>query len=313
MPYVMTSNNRSVQADGLYRLNPIDGVCVLVLVAYFLYFALPSLSGGFEVDEMMNIYVHWRLGMLRSLWANICFWKGYGRPGGALYYLPIYHLFSLNPQPYRIVQITILAASIPMVYYLAWLLASSRSVAFLGVLAFCYHAQLAKLVFLGSFIYDVLCGFFYFAALTYYIHIRERGRELRPVQVVAFLALYICALNSKEMAITLPVIVLAYETLRCPRFSQCKQFVQHKWRFATPALIAGLLTVPYIYGKTMSSYALARLYPYRPRYSWHQFVTTNAKFVNELLYLDDVFFPKGVLAMFPKGLLIIGGLFSFTL
>src|SRR6266478_8647244 len=104
------------------------------------------------------------------------------------------------------------------VYYLARLLACSRSVAFLAVLALCYHAQLADLVFIGSFIYDVLCGFFYFAALTYYIHIREKGRSLRSTEFAAFLALYICALNSKEMAVTLPVIVLIYEALRRPRF-----------------------------------------------------------------------------------------------
>jgi hypothetical protein len=301
----MSLSNRRFQANGFGKLKAIDVVCVLLLVAYFLHFAVPSLSGGFNLDEMTNIYRHWRPGMLKSLWANVCFWKGYLRPGGALYYLPLYHFFSLNPRPYRVVQVALLTASIPMVYYLARLLASSRAVAFLGVLAFCYHAELANLVFIGSFIYDVLCDFFYFAALTYYVHIRENGRELRPVQVAAFLTLYICALNSKEMAVTLPVIILAYETLRCPHFSQWKQFFRQNWRFATPALIAGLLTVPYIYGKTMSTHALARLAPYQPRYSWHHFITTNAKFVNELLYLYHVFFPKGVLEVFPKTVLIL--------
>jgi hypothetical protein len=258
---------------------------VSVLVLYFLHFAFPSLAAGFNEDEMMNMYVYWFSGAFKSLWANICFWTGSGRPAGALYYLPLYHFFSLNPQPYRIVQISILTASIPMLYYLARLLASSRSVAFLAVLALSYHAQLAYLVFIGSFIYDVLCGFFYFAALTYYIHIREKGRSLRPSQLVAFLALYICALNSKEMAVTLPVIVLIYEALRRPRFGEWKQFVHRNWRFAVPALIAGLLTVPYIYGKTQGSNALARVTGYTPDYSWHRFTTSNAHFVNELFYL----------------------------
>ena len=256
-----------------------------ILVLYFLHFALPSLAGGFNEDEMMNMYVYWFSGAFKSLWANVCFWTGSGRPGGALYYLPIYHFFSLNPQPYRIVQISILTASIPMLYYLARLLASSRSVAFLGVLAFCYHAQLADLVFIGSFIYDVLCGFFYFAALTYYIHIREKGRSLRSTEFAAFLALYIFALNCKEMAVTLPLIVLIYEALRRPRFGEWQQFVHRNWRFAVPALIAVLLTVPYVYGKTQGSNALARVTGYTPDYSWHRFTTSNAHFVNELFYL----------------------------
>src|SRR5215472_9903741 len=175
MEVIVTSfKNLRSETNGPYRFSAIDIACVLLLLAYFLHFALPALSGGFNVDEMTNLYVHWRLGMLKSLWANVCFWKGTGRPAGALYYLPLYHLFGLNPLPYRVVQIGILAASIPMVYYLASLLFSSRSITFLGVLAFCYHAQLANLVFIGSFIYDVLCGFFYFAAITYYVHIREK-------------------------------------------------------------------------------------------------------------------------------------------
>ncbi len=271
------------ESSNLHR--GIDVLCVAVLVLYFLRFALPSLAGGFNEDEMTGMYAYWRLGTFKLLCANICFWKGLGRSAGALYYLPLYHFFSLNPQPYRIVQVGILAASIPMLYYLARLLACSRSVAFLAVLALCYHAQLADLVFIGSFIYDVLCGFFYFAALTYYIHIREKGRSLRPTEFAAFLALYICALNSKEMAVTLPVIVLIYEALRRPRFGESQQFVHRNWRFAVPALIAGLLTVPYIYGKTQGSNALARVTGYTPDYSWDRFTASNAHFISELFYL----------------------------
>ena len=302
------SNDRRFQSSGCHRYNALDVACVLLLVAYFLHFALPSLTGGFNLDEMTNLYVHWYLGMLKSLWADICFWEGnyrHFRPGGALYYLPLYHFFSLDPFPYRVVQIGMLTISIPMVYYLALLLFRSRSIAFLGVLAFCYHAQLAHLVFTGSFIYDVLCGFFYFVALTCYIYSREKERALRPVQVIAFLALYICALNSKEMAVTLPVIVLIYEVLRFRRFETWNRFVRNNWRFAIPGVLAGLITVPYIYGKTMSPDALATLYPYRPVYSWHNFVTNNARFVNELLYLYHMFYPKGLLLVFPKAVLVL--------
>jgi hypothetical protein len=269
-----------------------DAVCVSVLVAYFLHFALPSLTGGFEADEMMNIYGYWRPGTLKVLWANVCFWTPFIRPGGALYYLPLYHFFSLHPQPYRVAQISILAASIPMVWYLARLLASSRSVAFVAVLALCYHARLANLAFSGSFIYDVLCGIFYFASLTYYIHIREKGFPLGPMQLLGFLALYVCALNSKEMAVTLPVIVLIYELLKCPRLGDWKQFIRGNWPFAVAPWIAGLLTAVYIYGKTHGAGTLIELDAYRPRYSWHHFVTSNAKFVGELLFLDHVISPN---------------------
>jgi len=266
------------------RPTVLNAILISVLVLYFLHFALPSLSVRFNDDEMTNIWFYWFPGALKSLWANVCFWTPFYRPGGALYYLPLYHFFALNPQPYRVVQISILAASIPIIYYLSLSLASSRSVAFLAVLALCYHARLANLVFVGSFIYDVLCGFFYFAALAYYIHIREAEGHLHPRQLCGFLALYVCALNCKEMAVTLPVIVLIYELLKCPRWADWKHFGRWARSSAVTPLVAGLLTALYIYGKTHGPRSLVRIDAYRPRYSWSTFVTTNTQFVSELFY-----------------------------
>jgi hypothetical protein len=287
----------SAKTERTYPRIVFDAICVAILIAYFLYFAFPAVWRGFRNDEMLNIYIYWRAGELKSLLANVTFWTAFYRPGGALYYLPLYHFFALNPQPYRIVQISILAGSIPMVFYLARLLSLSRSVAFLAGLALCYHAHLAKLIFVGAFIYDVLCGFFYFAALTYYIHIRKKGLLLRPIQLLGFLALYVCALNCKEMAVTLPVIILIYEFLKCPRWADWKALFRWSWSVAAPSLIAGLLTAIYIYGKTHGSGSLIRLDPYRPKLSWHHFITSNAKFVGDLLYSQHAITPITLLAV----------------
>jgi hypothetical protein len=302
---------KSAEAGRANQRNIFDAICVAVLIAYFLYFALPALRGGFREDEMMNLGICWCAGALKSLLANIVFWKLFlcpgdtlyylplylYRPGGALYYLPLYHFFELNPFPYRIAQISILAASIPLVYYLSWRLASSRSIAFLSVLALCYHPRLAGLVFVGAFIYDVLCGFFYFAALAYYIHIREKELSLRPPQLLGFLVLYICALNCKEMAVTLPVIVLVYEFLKCLGWRDWKAFLCWIRSYAGPSLIAGLVTIFYIYGKTHGPGFLANLGPYRPRYSWHNFTASNAKFVSELLFAGHTITPTTLLLL----------------
>jgi hypothetical protein len=280
-----------------HRAALVDAICVAVLIAYFLYFALPALRGGFRGDEMMNIAIYWDAGVLKSLLANLIFWTPFYRPGGALYYLPLYYAFGLDPEPYRIVQIAILTLAIPMAFYLGKCLSSSRSVAFLAVLAFCYHPRVANLVFVGAFIYDVLCAFFYIAALTYYVHIREKGLLLRPIQLLAFLALYICALNSKEMAVTLPVIVLIYEFLKAPRWINWKAFVRWTWFYALPSLISGLLTAIYIFGKTRGTGTLIRLDPYRPNISWHHFTTSNARFASDLLFPNHAIAPPMLLTL----------------
>jgi hypothetical protein len=297
-----------------HRYTWIDAICVLLLIAYFLQFALPALREGFREDEMMNMGIYWKAGALKSLLANIVFWKAFYvpgvalydlplylyRPGGALYYLPLYQFFGLDPLPYRIVQISILAASIPIVYYLSLRLASSRSIAFLAVLALCYHPRLFGLVFIGAFIYDVLCGFFYFAALAYYVHVREKGFSLRPVQLLGFLVLYVCALNFKEMAVTLPAIILIYEFLKSPRWPDWKAFLRWIRSYGAPSLIAGLLTVFYLYGKTHGSSSLASLDPYRPEYSWHNFIASNAKFVGELLFAGHAINPITLLMLWAS-------------
>jgi hypothetical protein len=260
---------------------------------------------------MMNMGICWRAGTLKSVLANIVFWKVFYipggapydlplylyRPGGALYYLPLYHFFGLDPLPYRIVQIGILAVSISLVYYLSRRLTFSRSIAFLAVLALCYHPRLGSLVFVGAFIYDVLCGFFYFAALAYYIHIRENESSLRPLQLLAFLVLYVCALNCKEMAVTLPVIVLIYEFLKCPRWANMKGFFRWCSSFAAPPLIAGLLTAIYIYGKIHGGGSLTTLDSYKPVYSWDNFIASNATFVGELLFTQRAITPATLLAV----------------
>ena len=279
------------------RYSRLDAICVVVLIAYFLYFALPARHGGFREDEMMNLWTYWYVGPVQSLFALAKFWTPNYRPGGALYYLPLYHFFGLNPFPYRIVQISILTLSIPLAYYLTRLLASSRSVAFLAVLAFCYHPYVANLVFVGAFIYDVLCGLFYLAALTYYVHIRNNNTPLRPLQLLLFLLLYICALNSKEMAVTLPVIVLLYELLKLPRWPGWDALLSWTWRCAAPALIAGVITAIYVYSKIYGGGSVTRFDAYRPTYSWNNFVTSNTRFVGELLYAPETITPMVLLLL----------------
>lgn len=304
---MINSGNQS-QQDEVGQSKAIDVLCVVILVAYFLYFALPAISGAFSEDDLSALCSYWFSGTLKRLvWENICFWRGIGRPAAGLYYLPLSHLFRIDPQPYRIVQISILGAVIPIVYYLARLLASSRSVAFLAILAFCYHPRLANLVGNGSYIYDVLCGFFYFAALTYHVHIREKRLRLRPVQWVVFLALYVCALNSKEIAVTLPVIILIYEFLKYSQQSEPQNFVRWMLYDASPALVSGAITAVYCYNKLYGQgfagnfspefveqrldsgqvppWVAAALELYKSHYSWRRFIDSNAHFVSELFYL----------------------------
>jgi hypothetical protein len=44
----------SAETREAYRRTMFDAICVIALIAYFLHFALPSVGGRLNDDEMMN-------------------------------------------------------------------------------------------------------------------------------------------------------------------------------------------------------------------------------------------------------------------
>jgi hypothetical protein len=99
------------------------------------------------------------------------------------------------------------------------------------------------------------------------------------------------------MAVTLPIIVLIYEVLRCHRWTNWRAFFHWSWSIAGPSLVAAVLTVLYVYGKTHGSGSLTRYSPYRPDISWHNFFTSNTTFVSDLLYLTHPISPITLLGL----------------
>jgi len=100
-----------------------------------------------------------------------------------------------------------LCANICLTYGFARRLTGSREVAALACLLHAYHGSSAGLAYNSGTCFDTFCFFFYMGALTYYISIRRRGGSPRLWQIALLLCLYVAALDAKEMAVTLPVIL----------------------------------------------------------------------------------------------------------
>jgi hypothetical protein len=100
-----------------------------------------------------------------------------------------------------------------LVFKSARLLSGSLQVAGLTTLICAYHGPMTELYFYTFFVYDVLCNLFYFAGLYLYLAVRSRGELVSNARLAAIGIAYICALDSKEMAVTLPLALLAYEFL----------------------------------------------------------------------------------------------------
>ncbi len=260
------------------------GFAALALV-YLLRFAAPGLEAGFNSDDPMNIYYYWSRGPGQLLLNLPLFFTTYQRPIGGVYFSLLYYLFDLDPLPYHIVLIALLVVNTYLAYRFGWLLSGSELAGGLTAIVTAYHARMSMLVYLPAYVFDVLCFTFYFLTLTYYIALRRHGARLTGKQLAVFLLLYICALDSKEMAITLPVIVLAYEAVWHPPAGFSPRTIARWLRTgALPALIAGAMTLVYILGKTFGSDSLVRLPAYHPEFTWSRYWESTTRFVNTVFY-----------------------------
>ena len=264
-----------------------------VLAIFFVEFHRRVLRVHFGPDEMMNLYGHWQPALWRVIAAHFAFWMDIVRPMGAIYYLPLYHWFGLNPWPFSLVRSIILFVNTIIFFLLAKEITRSWWIAMLASFPMAYQSTIGNLHYDGAFIYDVLCGGFYFGALLYYLRSRRHQRPLNARQTCIFLLLYICALGAKEMAVSLPVVVLAWEFLVAGR----------RAKIGT-ALIAGAITAFFILGKSLGPTSLASIDAYRPVFTWIRFADANTRILNQLFY-TDIFTISQVLALWAV-LLYIG-------
>jgi hypothetical protein len=263
--------------------------CAVLFAAYFFLVSWDGLKAPFAVDEIAAIWWFWHPSPWRLLYSQFMLWHGYLRPMGGLFYVPIFLTFGLNPVPYHVVLLLLLLAGAYLMYRFARVLGLGELPAAIVALIACYHGGLSNLHFNSVFVFDALCGVFYFGAFVYYARIRSSGSLLSRGQTVAFLGLYLCALNSKEMAVTMPVILLAYEWLfHAPPPLQWKALA--KWLRGPGSVLcwSALMNLVFIYGKRFGPDGLmngsAGSSAYRPVFSLARIVDFQERYIGDIFY-----------------------------
>jgi uncharacterized protein (TIGR03437 family) len=265
---------------------------LFAIAVYFFRLTRPTLRAGFSPDDCMNLYRAWYFPLSALLKANLLFFlpSDFIRPMGEAWYRAIYFFAGFRAAPFHAVDLALLLVNIFLVYCLARRLAESRFAALAAALLFAYQERWAALYFDTGYIYDVLCGFFLFAALLLYVAVRQRGRAPRAPEFAALLALLVCALNSKELAVALPAAIALYELI-----------YQRRRHFITAAAMA-LMTIAFIAGRTGT---LTANPAYLPQFTWARIMETSAHFLDEIFALSHWFTAPAVLA-FAAALLAVG-------
>ena len=247
----------------------------LFLVAYFFWFAGGGLWARFTGDDLMNLNFHLTPSFPQLLLSNLTYWTTAYRPMGGLVYVAVYRLAGFHPMPFRIVCFALLLVNLWLLYRVCLRLTERREIALLAASLATYHAWLVNLYYSTGTIYELLCFGFYFAAFDYYLGIRQAGKTLSFRQWIWFLVLYICALNSKELAVTLPVCILCYEGIWHGRRAS-----------ARGVALSAFVTLPYVIGKLTGPDSLAANPLYRPAISLARYLHTFHLYLNVLFYQD---------------------------
>jgi len=214
-----SSNKGGVSLKARYKqFLPIVLPVALGMVVY-----LNSLSNGFVFDDMYTIVHNEHIKDLsKNLPAffnldyfNIARTEVSYRPVATLSYFLIYALFGLSPLAFHLTSLLLHIFNVIAVYVLVQLLLNEKKFSLIAALVFACHPVLTETVNCISYNEDLLATFFYLLALVLYIKATANENSFhRPIYFFS-LVFFLVALLSKEMAVTLPAIILLYDfTLR---------------------------------------------------------------------------------------------------
>ncbi|HNW43385.1 MAG TPA: tetratricopeptide repeat protein [Elusimicrobiales bacterium] len=202
---------------------------LLIPVIAFAVF-LPALKNGFlDWDDISNLVEnrnYMGLGRAQLKWMFTTFHLGPYQPLSWLTYAADYLAWGLNPFGFHLTNVLLHCANALLFYFLcAKLLALGAAApgredyaelnlaAGFAALFFAIHPLRVESVAWVTERRDVLCGFFYLAALLLYIAPRSPGAAEKPFwrRHLLPLAAFLLALLSKGMAVTLPAALLVLD------------------------------------------------------------------------------------------------------
>lgn len=225
-----------------------------LLAALWFWFAGGAIGAHFSTDDSNNLFTYWTMGWAGLLKANLLFFSGAYRPMGGVVYYGLYSLFGLDITPFRVTCLALILVNGWLLYRVAGEVLQDRYAAAAATALGSVHPALWLIYYSNGTLFDILCYVFYLAALLVYM------RDGRPVWV---LLLFAAALNSKEMAVTLPLVCALWD-----------------WRRKKLLAAMALMTAAYAVGKASSSLAAAAAY--HPVVTWDRYLETSRSLVGHI-------------------------------
>lgn len=189
---------------------------LIIVVNFSVYYN--SLEGGFIWDDKELIVKNYYI----KSWNNIStvltkdfFYRskeegkiGYYRPVITLSYMLDYKLWGLKPIGYHLTNLIFHTLNCLLIYFIVFLLFGSYITPFFTSLLFAIHPIHTESVSWISGRTDVIASFFFFISFLLYLY----GVKLKKWgYYILSLFVFVLALLSKEMVMTLPLLIMVYD------------------------------------------------------------------------------------------------------
>jgi hypothetical protein len=185
-----------------------------LLVAFTLPNTLPMLRLFFSDDDLRNLYYYaYYHDPWYSLVSNLWLFTSFNRPAGALFYLPAYGLFGFDPLPLYAMGLGLFYLNLALIYFLALRLTGSRVAGVVCVTLCAFHFELHNVLYNFGAVYELVALTGLVGALHCYLCFTSTRRA---VWYAGTLLCWAFALNAKEVAVGLPLLLAAYELLYLP-------------------------------------------------------------------------------------------------
>jgi hypothetical protein len=219
---------------------------VIALVECFLSFR--NINHFFDADTVHWLYhraTSWKDFLEGFLTRDVSTW--YRPLGNRLLPFVFYRWFGLVPAGYRIVIAVLCLISAASVFMLLARLTRSRIAAYAGAFYFAIHTVNAAIAYDADYAPEIMLAIFCIGSVMLFMLYRQKKRR---IYLLASCLGFICALWSKESAVTLPFILVVASVLILSNGSLRKRIVESvfaaKWHFLILAAYL-IFTIGYLH------------------------------------------------------------------
>jgi len=133
------------------------------------------------------------------------------RPLVTFSYFFDYFLWKLYPLGYHLTNLIIHILNVLLVYFISLALIDNKRIALLACLLFSFHPVNTEAVNVISFREDLLASMFFMSSFLLFIRSERNIGSRRKLFYILSVISFLFALFSKEMAVTLPLILILYD------------------------------------------------------------------------------------------------------